>query len=119
MKNPKWQFDEIMLALELYLSSNSYPPGPNDLRVKNLSLLLRLNAASKGIKVSKTFRNPNGVAMKLQNIRSLDENFDGKGLRRGSGLENDIWLEYSSKPNYVKNFSNKIRKKIEGRFINE
>ena len=37
--------------------------------------------------LTKTFRNINGVAMKLQNFRRFDEMFKGKGLRAGGGLK--------------------------------
>ena len=40
------------------------------------------------------FRNPNGVYMKLTNFLRLDPNYKGKGLERGSKLEEDVWNDY-------------------------
>jgi len=58
--------------------------------------LLRINGLSDRIKLNKTFRNTNGVAMKLQNFRRFDEMFKGKGLRQGGGLERDVWDRYQN-----------------------
>ncbi len=82
-KNPKWNYAELVLALELYMLHRPNPPGKNSRDVKILSNLLRLNVLSDEIYLNKTFRNVNGVAMKLQNFRRFDEMFKGKGLRRG------------------------------------
>ena len=68
-KNPKLEYSELVLALELYMLNRPNPPGKNSRDVKILSNLLRLNALSNGIVLNKFFRNTNGVAMKLQNFR--------------------------------------------------
>ena len=62
--------------------------------------------------INKTFRNNNGVAMKLQNFRSLDDQFKGKGLRRGGGLEHEIWDKFNSLNKITKEADN-VRKNIE------
>ena len=80
-KNPKWNYNELILALELYMNYRPNPPGKNSREVSQLSTLLRLNALSDGLSINKVFRNKNGVAMKLQNFRRFDEKFKGHGLR--------------------------------------
>jgi len=65
IRNPKWQYSELVLALELYMLYRPNPPGKNSREVKILSNLLRLNALSNDIVLNKFFRNTNGVAMKL------------------------------------------------------
>ena len=116
-KNPKWNYAELVLALELYMLHRSNPPGKNSRDVKILSNLLRLNALSDEIYLNKTFRNVNGVAMKLQNFRRFDEMFKGKGLRQGGGLERDIWDRYQNLKKLQK-ASDLIRNNIERKFEN-
>ena len=111
-KNPKWEYSELVLALELYMLNRPNPPGKNSRDVKILSNLLRLNALSNGIVLNKFFRNTNGVAMKLQNFRRFDELFKGKGLRAGGGLERDIWDRFQNLKKLQK-VSDLIRKNIE------
>ena len=117
INNPKWEFDEIILALELYLKFRPTPPGPADPNIKNLSFLLRSVYYFKHQLVSKTFRNPNGVAMKLQNLRSLDPKFDGAGLSKGSALESEIWNKFANNSKKLKLACDKVRKKVENKIF--
>lgn len=116
-KNPKWNYSELILALELYMLHRPNPPGKNSRDVKILSNILRLNALSDNIYLNKTFRNVNGVAMKLQNFRRFDEMFKGKGLRQGGGLERDVWDRYQNLKKLQK-ASDLIRNNIERKFEN-
>ena len=111
-KNPKWEYTELVLALELYMLHRPNPPGKTSRDVKILSNLLRINGLSDRIKLNKTFRNTNGVAMKLQNFRRFDEMFKGKGLRQGGGLERDVWDRYQNLKKLQKD-SDLIKKNIE------
>ena len=111
-KNPKWEYSELVLALELYMLHRPNPPGKTLRDVKILSNLLRINGLSDRIKLNKTFRNTNGVAMKLQNFRRFDEMFKGKGLRQGGGLERDVWDRYQNLKKLQK-VSDLIKKNIE------
>ena len=79
--------------------------------------MLRLNGLSDKLSLNKTFRNTNGVAMKLQNFRRFDEMFRGKGLRQGGGLERDIWDRYQNLKKLQK-ASDLIRKNIETKIEN-
>lgn len=117
INNPKWEFDEITLALELYLKSRPTPPGPEDPGIRNLSFLLRSIHYSKHQSVSKTCRNPNGVAMKLQNLRSLDPKFDGKGLSKRSALEREVWDKFSKDPKKLRAICAKIRDNMENKIF--
>jgi len=115
--NQKWNYSELILALELYMLHRPNPPGKNSRDVKILSNILRLNALSDNIYLNKTFRNVNGVAMKLQNFRRFDEMFKGKGLRQGGGLERDVWDRYQNLKKLQK-ASDLIRNNIERKFEN-
>ena len=56
-RNPKWEYNELVLALEVYMLHRPNPPGKNSRDVKILSTLLRLNKLSENININKTFRN--------------------------------------------------------------
>ncbi len=55
------------------------------------------------------FRNPNGVYMKLMNLRRFDPDYDGKGLERGSQDEEVVWDLYAEKPIELRRISDSIR----------
>lgn len=112
MKNPKWSYNELILALELYIKFKPNPPSKNSTEIGQLSTILRLNALADGIKINKIFRNKNGVAMKLQNFRRFDPLFKGTGLRAGGNLEFEIWNKYKD-PKKLKKIAQKIRDNIE------
>ena len=112
IKNPKWEYSELVLSLELYMQFRPNPPGKNSKEVKILSHTLRLKALSEGLKLNNVFRNNNGVAMKLQNFRRFDNMFKGKGLRAGGALEKVIWEKYQNLEKLKKD-SQEIRNTIE------
>jgi 5-methylcytosine-specific restriction enzyme A len=100
VSNPDWMRDELILALNVYLKYRPNPPGKGSPEIIGLSTTLnRLgeklfppeNRAS-------TFRNENGVYMKLMNFRRLDPEYtsDGKtGLSRGAKAEEEVWAYFA------------------------
>lgn len=99
--NPDWTRDELIVALDVYLRHRTSPPGKDSNEILDLSeTLQRLGqklfpSESRGV----TFRNPNGVYMKLMNFRRLDPSYTSegkKGLARGAKGEVDVWNEYAS-----------------------
>ena len=103
-RNPKWEYAELVLALELYILHRPNPPGKNSRDVKILSTLLRLNKLSDNININKTFRR-------------FDPMFKGKGLRQGGGLERDIWDRYQNLRKLQKTCDT-IRSNIEKKITN-
>ena len=95
MRNPPWTTDELILALELYFRAPDARGNSLNKEVINLSILLNSLPVHKH-KSKSTFRNANGVGMKLANFQRYDPSYFGKGLERGSKLEEKIWNEYSS-----------------------
>lgn len=94
-RNPPWSREELILALDLYRKYEGRDPGDKHPDVVALSALLREMAGSTG---ATTFRNPNGVAMKLMNFRSLDPAFTaggGKGLASAGRLDREVWDEFA------------------------
>ena len=110
-RNPSWTRDELILALELYIDLRGKLPDQTDERVIELSNELRTLSLSENAN-SGTFRNPNGVAMKLGNFRRFDplQIAEGKtGLSRGGKLEEQIWNEFANDIPFLKATTSAIR----------
>ena len=96
MKNPKWSRDEIILTLNFY--HRNYPTIPNRLstEIKDLSNTLRKLQIKLGDNINETYRNPNGVYMKMMNFHHFNPNYPGDGLSGGSKLDEEIFREFQS-----------------------
>ncbi|QCP51635.1 HNH endonuclease [Trinickia violacea] len=91
--------DELILALELYLQHRASPPGKDSPEVAELSSLLNDMGCALGLDEPDTYRNPNGVYMKMMNFRRFDPEYtkEGKvGLTRGNKDEKKVWNEFAS-----------------------
>jgi 5-methylcytosine-specific restriction enzyme A len=97
--NPDWSRDEVILALELYLECGGVVPAGSDPRVIALSELLRGLAIHPPETRVGSFRNPDGVSFKLQNIRQVAS---GKGLANVSKVDRKVWAAFGEKPAEVK-----------------
>ncbi len=97
-RNPIWSRDELILALDLYLQHRLSPLGKGSAEVTELSDFLNRMGVALGKPSTETFRNANGVYMKLMNFRRFDPEYtsDGKvGLTRGNKDEELVWTEFS------------------------
>jgi 5-methylcytosine-specific restriction protein A len=108
--NPDWTRDETILALDLYFDCGGKIPSGTDKRVQELSRLLRslpyhVRAARKA-----SFRNPDGVAFKLQNIRQVAT---GKGLSNVSKMDRVVWEEFGDNPEATEQHAELIKAGIE------
>lgn len=93
-----WTWDEHVLALELYFLNPTSPPGKVSAEVLALSQLLQHLGDRKGIERGETYRNANGVYMKMMNFRRFDPAFQaaGKvGLSQGNKLEEEVWITFA------------------------
>ncbi len=118
-RNPPWSRDELVLALDLYLKDRFSPPGPASKEVVELSDLLGRMAVAQGRSKTETFRNPNGVYMKMLNFRRFDPEFtsEGKtGLTRGNKEEEPVWNDYASDPAKLAQAIFAIRAEVSGSF---
>ncbi len=100
-RNPSWTRDELLLALQLYLNHREAPPGKTSSEVAELSDTLNRLRLALGSVDLKTYRNPNGVYMKLMNFRSIDPDYTRTGrvgLTRGNRDESVVWGEYAHDP---------------------
>jgi 5-methylcytosine-specific restriction enzyme A len=91
-RNPNWTRDELILAVEFYKKHAPSIPGKTDSRLIETSHEIRAVAESLGLHGDETFRNPNGVYMKLMELRKYDPKYSGKGLGRSlRPIEQEVW----------------------------
>jgi 5-methylcytosine-specific restriction protein A len=107
--NPAWTRDETILALALYFETDGRV-GPTDERVVELSALLRKLPYHVVAARQPTFRNPAGVAFKIQNLRQVAT---GKGLGNVSQMDRDVWLELGAQSGLVSSLAALIRSEID------
>ena len=115
-RNPNWNRDELILALDLYMKNRMSPPGPESTSVRDLSALLNKMHRIEGTTAAATLRNENGVSLKLMNYRALDPDYlaQGKvGMKSGGKLEKHIWTEYADYSDQLRADANAIRDIIE------
>ncbi len=87
-----WTRDEVILALDLYFQHMKLPSSDKHPAVVALSDLLRVLPIHPGRHLDPTFRNPNGVYLKLTNIRSLAS--PGTGMKSVSRMDREVWDEF-------------------------
>ena len=114
--NPAWTRDETLLALDLYFDLGGVIPSGRDARVKELSELLRSMPYHLTEARQPTFRNSDGVAFKLQNIRQVAT---GKGLGNVSRMDREVWSDFGDSPSEVKRVALSIREAIRNNDIIE
>lgn len=95
-RNPDWSRDELILATEFYLRHAPSIPGKTTKALTMLADDIRATAAMQDLQGNETFRNPNGVYMKLMELRKYDDSYKGVGL--GHERVRDIELEVFTLP---------------------
>ena len=109
MRNPPWTRDELILALDLYFTTPAARGSKNHPKVIELSDLLNKLPIHSKSKPGVTFRNPNGVGMKLSNFLRYDPEYAGKGLQRGSKLEEEVWGQYANERQQLRSVAEAIK----------
>ncbi len=104
--NPDWNRDETILALDTYFTLGGKNPSAKDPRIVALSQTLRALPYHGEAARKPTFRNPDGVAFKVQNLRSRQT---GRGLGNVSRMDREIWAELGANPAEVKRLAALIR----------
>ena len=94
MRNPKWERDEVILALNLYFDENRGTIESTNSKIIELSELLNKLPIHSNRPDEEKFRNPNGVTLKLGNFLALDPNYSGKGMESYSKLDEAVFSEY-------------------------
>lgn len=108
-RNPDWTRDELILALDLYIQTRSRSLQKSDPLILELSTALNGLPAAGSARDASTYRNPNGVYMKLANLKSCDPEYHGKGLDRGNQLEQVVWDEFAGDPTQLRLVANAIK----------
>ena len=93
MRNPAWSYDETVLLLDLYLRVGR--ADPENVEVAEMSRTLRRLAAERGLRPAETFRNPEGVAMKLKAMAQQDPEWRSLGLKglRPVRIDAVVWKD--------------------------
>lgn len=107
-RNPTWQRDELILALDLYFRCNPSSIAKNDADLVELSEILNALPIHPDRPDAARYRNANGVYMKLMNFRAIDPGYSGRGLTGGGKLEAVIWDEFATDPEHLKRVADAI-----------
>lgn len=97
-RNPIWSHDETVLLLDLYLRVGRV--GPEHEAVQGVSDTLQRLAEHSGRRVGETYRNAEGVAMKLKAMAQQDPDFRATGRKglRAVRLDAPIWRQFAGDP---------------------
>lgn len=110
-RNPAWERDELILALDLYLGAGLLDD--SDKRVVALSELLNGLPLHPLRADAARFRNPNGVALKLANFAAIDPSYPGRGMSRGGRGDRQVWDELAGQPDLVSELAAGIREEAQ------
>jgi hypothetical protein len=93
-----WTREEIILAMDLYVRSGGlgggyHLPGPKAPEIIQLSQLLRALSAYPSEMWPEKYRNEEGVALKLQNLRSV-ETSGQHGMPAASRMDATVWRDF-------------------------
>src|SRR5258708_1857684 len=108
-RNPNWTRDELILALDIYFRVKVPHFSENHPEVLALSNLLNALPVHQREPTNEKFRNSAGVYMKLCNFLRLDPNYSGIGLDAGSKLDEEVWNEFATDQQLLKNTAEAIR----------
>jgi predicted HNH restriction endonuclease len=115
-RNPAWSRDELIMALDLYVRFRHALPAKTSSEVNALSAFLGKISHASGLTDETTYRNANGVYMKMMNFRRFDPEYtaEGKvGLTRGNKEEESVWAEFSDDPARLAGAVAVIRAKVD------
>ncbi|MER2108982.1 MAG: hypothetical protein ABS949_18810 [Solibacillus sp.] len=111
-RNPPWQKQEIILALELYLKNRK--KGILSGRTPDMKdLAIELNELAKSIHYVPCERTSDSVYMKILNLVSLDESNSSNGRPSGGKLDKVVWEYFENNPLALKREAALIRESIQ------
>lgn len=112
MKNPTWQRDELILALDLYFQLEPGQIHGRNPQVGELSgLLNQLPIHDPKLRDIK-FRNANGVGLKLSNFLAIDPTYTGKGMQRYGRRDKEVFEEFANDIPRLQQIANSIRQAV-------
>jgi 5-methylcytosine-specific restriction protein A len=106
--NPNWIRDEELLLVDLYLAFREKKiPGSRHAKVIELSrLLTQMPWHSRR---TLTFRNAAGIALKLQNLKSIET---GQGMSNSSAMDRQVLSEFVDQPAQLSEIAASIRRGV-------
>ena len=107
MRNPGWNRDELILALDLYFRLEYGQMNAKNPEAVELSKLLTAMNKNHGFE-----RSVNSIPLKLANFKRLDSNYGGKGMKSGGKLEQEVWNEFAEDRNKLTRFANNLKTQI-------
>jgi 5-methylcytosine-specific restriction enzyme A len=107
VRNPPWERDEVILALDLYMHKGLIDD--MDSSVIELSELLNRLPLHPLRPDPARFRNPNGVRLKLANFAALDPAYPGRGMQHVGPRDRELWNEFSGDHERLHTIANAIR----------
>ena len=110
-RNAPWQRDELILALDLYFKHTATRLNNRHPEVVALSKTLGALPITDRADPGK-WRNANGVYMKLANFLARDPTYEGKGLRRGNKLEQEVWDTFAVDRNRLQEAAAAIKARV-------
>ena len=108
-KNPPWQRDELILALDLFFRHHPTTISRRHPEVVALSELLNALPIHPHRPDAARFRNPSGVYRKLCNFLRFDPTYKGKGLTHGNRLEEVVWKTFADDRERLRKVAEAIR----------
>lgn len=109
MRNPKWHRDEIILALDLYFKPDRGVIDARNPNIIQLSQELNQLPIFSYKQDEATFRNPNGVGLKLSNFLAIDPEHGGKGMQAYSKLDKEVFDEFANDRQRLHTIAERIR----------
>ena len=97
-RSPPWLREEIILALELYMLRGRIIPEDRDPDILALSRDLNRLPLVPSEKRAPNHRNPNGVCLKIANLRAFDPHAVSKGMYGGSRLDKELMEQFADDP---------------------
>lgn len=110
-RNPNWSVDEVILALDLYFDHGQLDD--TDPRVIEVSALMNALPMNIGTEHDATFRNPNGIAIRLANFAHYDPDYHGVGMDGGGALAQELYWAYRDRQDECHRLAQSLRKGIE------
>ena len=112
MRNPTWQRDELILALDLYFELEPGQIHGRNPQVEELSdLLNNLPIHARELRNQK-FRNANGVGLKLSNFLAIDPSYTGKGMERFGKRDQEVFQEFAHDRERLRKIASTIREAV-------
>ena len=110
IRNPAWNRDELILALELYFKfrGKSLPGGNHPDVIELSNILNNLPIHTSDLK-GENFRNPNSVTMKLSNFLAVDPEYEGKGLTSIGKADREVWYDFHNNIDQLKLVASHIK----------